>query len=783
MRPLSILMSDRAAQWLLSQFKVEAVFIPGTELVECSKRAALLLDRFGAAAIIAGIHRCLEDRTAPSITLTLPLAKPPNRDFREFRQSNDVSLKFWRVPGSTPDLKWIVCMEQLPPYDSIHARYECISYAVETLPVGVSLMRVDRTTGVTTGVFATRKYCELFNVDHQRFLELGVVAVTTHANPDDRAKNDPFVFESLRTLTDCSVTMRVLTPQQEYRWRQTLISQRVAPDGTVLGATTVADFEAGAASIVDTLMQRRCALILESLAQSVFDCCLYLDSKLRIATDTPAVRKWFARDPTKSIMGNPIELYLALDQSKLALRMYIESLRSEEKRPWDFTTLKIKMNIAGQQMVDVEVYASPMRWRSPGSDTATTDGMSSESHTITPFSAGSSGSRRTSTGAIEKSYLLAFKLTNPHAPQPPQPAPKLSAMGRQSVSPIAEESSVAESAGQKTPSSSSASPTSGSGASTVVRRSAIPLRAHLRSIYRDLARSMTTLNRQSSSGGETSLDWLIPFHQIASPEVKREELIRTLPNNLQPDFMEAANKGDFPNCAQLLAYSLEGNANILSTSPAREGRLVHDSDLIMCAYRFFISLLPLITSATRQFALLNALSDSRRLIIKRRMDPGSRVIILYQFALALITAAIRSPENFATESSVKWLRGTFSDALKAPDIPGEDPSRKLVVVYWICLLWGCLMNKIGRIEEAVAVLERAEDDLEQYCSRHPYSTMGRELQCMILHNLGVAMVEQGDLLKAEEWIGRLSAVTVCVGAQQVPPECYKLMSWFRKPCT
>ena len=246
-----------------------------------------------------------------------------------------------------------------------------------------------------------------------------------------------------------------------------------------------------------------------------------------------------------------------------------------------------------------------------------------------------------------------------------------------------------------------------------------------RFIGRDMVHALTSMEAKivlrrmrEEVSQRPHLDWLIPLYDISDFVVMEEELVRTLSNTLQGNFIRASRQGMYMSCSQLLAYTLDGNANILPNTPKKD--LIENSDLLHCAYRFFIGLLPRL-SPEHSYKLLVSLSESVKRISGKLGKSGTEVATL-EFTLALITGAIRHPDWFSSRPSIQWLRKTFADALQISGTKHVDKSRRLPTVYYMCILWGCLMKVFQREDEAKSLLENIYDDMEQYCTRHPEST-------------------------------------------------------------
>jgi hypothetical protein len=250
--------------------------------------------------------------------------------------------------------------------------------------------------------------------------------------------------------------------------------------------------------------------------------------------------------------------------------------------------------------------------------------------------------------------------------------------------------------------------------------------------YRNLLRDLQySLDHCESING-----WLVPIRRITSPEVITDYLLMAIPHHMQGDFAEAADKADFQNCAQLLSFTVYGNANILRQSQWKQ--LTENSDLIHVVFRFFMNLVPkLADQPARQFSLLSIVHDAQKALLVKRLERECYISTVYRFAIVTLSTAASNPEYYSTDISMRWLRSVFVEALKTP-MATEASDRKLLVVHWMCLIWAGAMHSINdehRTQEAVAVLRRLEVEIDIYRRKFPLSIMSNELMAVCLSNL------------------------------------------------
>jgi hypothetical protein len=246
-----------------------------------------------------------------------------------------------------------------------------------------------------------------------------------------------------------------------------------------------------------------------------------------------------------------------------------------------------------------------------------------------------------------------------------------------------------------------------------------------RNVLSDLAFSLDSC--------ETIRSWLVPVRKPTAPEAITDYLLMAIPEHVQGDFSEAAAKADFHCCSQLLAFTIYGNANILS--PCRWRQLTANTDLIHVVLRFFMNMVPLLRhKPARQFNLLSLVHDAQKSILSKRLDRPCYISTVYRFAIGLLSEAALNPAYYSTETALRWLRSTFMEALTLPIDP-EAGDRKMILVYWICLLWAGTMHEMNRADEALALLRQTERELDKFRERYPFSSLGNRLMSVCLSNL------------------------------------------------
>jgi hypothetical protein len=230
---------------------------------------------------------------------------------------------------------------------------------------------------------------------------------------------------------------------------------------------------------------------------------------------------------------------------------------------------------------------------------------------------------------------------------------------------------------------------------------------------------------------------------VSFGESVTNELVLALPNYLQSEFLQSASVLDFQHCAQLLSFTVYGDCNIFG----HPRQFTSNVDLIQCVYRFFINMVPeMHADGLKQRQLLLALCESKKSLIAQNVSRPLRVLLNLRFALMILSTANQNAHLYV--DSLPLLRAAFVEALEAPAVPEIDDGKKLPVIYWVCLLWASLMEKMGRTQEAAAVLTGTLEELTAYSTGHPGCRMTRQQLFICVSHLCAAMPENQDSYKA-----------------------------------
>lgn len=570
---------------------------------------------------------------------------------------------------------WLAEKAEIPEYLFVNLEEsEHVVCAAYLLPRGLGLFVIDPISGLSTGPFANPLHFDLLNHDPELFKSSGVQSVTRNAFQADRVLCDMNVLESMRRMTiegsECVLVVRILVPQpgaKEYRWIRQWTPARWLPSESISLTCLAEKFEVGALRILETLKEDRSLLMLASLAMKAYDCCLLVDAKFRIISDSPEGRKWIYGDTNRSLVLTPLESMVPLDQNKLALRQH---LKSNEKEP-----IVIRVNRARKDLTEVKLVS-----------------------------------------------ILIGKITTPNQDLIPEEAVWLVGMAK------------IGSAEKKSKSSTLSSPPKRMEPSfqipLLMSTNRSPPFPMMGEVYRDIFRDW----KASIENPLVVNGWMVPIRRVASPEAISDFILMSLPHHLQTDFMSAANRGQFNHCAQLLSFTVFGNANIMSL---RSLKLTDNTDLIHCVFRFFLNMVPRMHAEPgRQFSLLYSLNESRKQLLSHRLDAGCFTSMTFRFMLALLSTAIVHPDYYSTQFGLKWLRTCFKEVFELLMGTRQTKSSYLLVVQWICLLWAGTMRAMAdQTEEADAVLHRLKRDVEQFLEIHPMSIIANQQLMVILWNL------------------------------------------------
>ena len=142
----------------------------------------------------------------------------------------------------------------------------------------------------------------------------------------------------------------------------------------------------------------------------------------------------------------------------------------------------------------------------------------------------------------------------------------------------------------------------------------------------------------------------------------------------------------------------------------------------------------------------NPLKDAREIIRMLQFTPSYNdqyfLFDLCEFALSLGLTEDQTDGEY-----IECMRRIFVQSLRAAN-SREDVPEVQIIMYHICILWGCMNKRLGRIHEASVALELVVDELKSYLIYHPECTIGKRLDHIARHNLGCELLRDTDILDA-----------------------------------
>ena len=213
-------------------------------------------------------------------------------------------------------------------------------------------------------------------------------------------------------------------------------------------------------------------------------------------------------------------------------------------------------------------------------------------------------------------------------------------------------------------------------------------------------------------------DWIMPGSGGPSPDSEEIEdtVLRFIPRDKQKAFRESITKRDFLSCEQVL----------------RE----NDLDVGGIFGQMFINMAKSGMPFDETRRLLSTLNKSRS---------SNDIALLFEITLAGLSLGLGV--SVSEGSFVDWLRLLFAQSIRAANVMEDIPDVH-IIIYHVCVLWGCLCKKLGRLDEAVVVLEHTVTDLKSYTVLYPECRVGRKLEYIARHNLAVEMLRSGNFFDA-----------------------------------
>jgi hypothetical protein len=658
-----------------------------------------------------------------------------------------------------------VTIECDPPMDEVMRQIECAKYVMNTIHQGVGLMLVECDTDIRI-VYASNRFRSLLNLSED-FTEIVSCAVPEDRENLERFLADMAVKESGELefrLNNDSTEMRRMTRSAaiQYSERKRYVSLMVETVEDEIPCPVVGP-----------------SLTLNSFLGCVFDARFYVDKDFRIVSDDasmPRLRLMLLQDASDrqiSLQGKLVESFIPIDSDRVRFREEIaRKITSKSPQiPEDITSLKCesiktKFLFADNVLTKVKLFVTstfvdnvdPFNEESlkahmpQGNDFAwilvkNAAAQNPSKYMVGLRVLGKSDRTIPETGytpVTEESGASTEQSTFETSQRLKSPPSTLEQVPEHSESELSSESFMAVTGAPKT-----------------VSRHQTSIQSLERCLSRDI---MVSLSRLEKAHRPHKVEWLIPSYEVADFEVLQDELVRSLRSDLQYHFMTSVQRRDFQRICELLNSTIFGCLN-----PLKQGLAISDnSDLVLSAFRFLVGT----ASTVRELALLvDSVGRLAQFLGQSAGDVAKQAGIL-----GLLSGAIRNFKYVNSTAHLNALREAFTEALKLREAESFLRSQRLPTLYFICILWACLMHLLDRKGESIPVLENLSEDMINYCKRHPQSSLVGKLQAICWHNLAVSAMENNDLVTAFNWIYKLQTLS---GERMAPfPEpCKKLIEW------
>lgn len=675
----------------------------------------------------------------------------------------------------SPAARFVV-FERLPDYEEVQAEHDLLSTTIESLPVGIGLHYYqpgDR----DRFAFVSEKFAKLLDTGAGELKTRGMFAAPIHF--EDMEKLTTELFEGIANLENVdSVIVRLDLLVGGIRFLRFGSRSTRGDSGVIISTISVEEVSGAEAP---TPLDYSGNMLLNSFVRSSFDVGFYCDFEFAILDDSNKVG-YFFNGIASSVKGTLLESFIDPPEDKARFQEYLVrplQIQASEYIPVNghipaASMIKLRLRLGSDHSLkDVQLYACPTHaggvlniTRAPTYFVALrgqTDGTVSNQteDTTSPPVVLSDDLDCASSEDRDHASSISSMSEPPTVSMIPSGIPSIQDESTSTDS-ESEELSIDESGSRarRLPSS----------------RGLVMEYALLRFMRRDLFHSLEQVESDSrernpfcpSNVGVT--EWLIPLYEISDHVVMEAELVRALPFALQGDFMLASRHGIYDACSQILAYTCEGDVNILQPN----AKLANSADLVHCAFRFFIGILPQL-NGERAYRLLRALGQGMRAmepVLKRK----GMEVAKYEFTMALITAAIKHVDVFASPGTLEWLKSTFVDAVTMKGFRTLDKTRRLPIIYHVVILWACLMKLLKREAEAKILLENTNKDISVYCEGRPGSIAVREFQAIILYNLALLHMENQDSKKALNLIWELQS-NLEYTYINFPERCRELVRW------
>lgn len=752
------------------------------DFMEMSPGARRFCNLFGKDVISNNARNCSGESTLEVTYLNYP---PESHKVALCRSS----VKLRVTCHSLSEVRLVV-MDRILNYEDLLEQFETVLFMCENIPRGIALHVLDPVSGRNWYRFPNKLYAELSGCTVETLEAQGVMAVGNLVPPEDNRRSSETILNAARTFGDCTITPRIYR-EGTYKYTRFYGRARPGENGVIENCVVAEDFTEQAQDMNRVNIYKCANYMLSSFARAVFDVCFYTDSKFRIIDDNPKLRYFFAVDTSTTLMYTPLEAFMRLDEDKQRFRSYVaqrlevQAKSDPEELPLQpaASMIPLRLALVGDSLCSVQLYATPTYLHGMegfGSSRGSEEVAGPHQPRIVL------NSESLQRGCM---YLVGIRVVESHPREVPasvcdpplqshnesRKKPPLVATKTFALPHVPEDDFCDQSV-----SSSASVVASYDEPSHGFSRKQIYVAMLVRCIMRDINLSFARLLRleEVKIGNGTNrncMNWIIPLYDLSDRSVVQEEVLMSLPQNLQQAFLASSRAFDFIQCSQFLGHSVDGNVDLLRQSLSGL-RLTRNIDAIHNAFRYFLGLLRDLDGADG-IKLLQLLAKNLAQIEESIPSRTARGILTYEYTLVLLSHAIQHAAYFTSESALGWLRIFFRNALRESESNLFDKSRISPVMYFMCFLWGGLMILIGRKNEAVAVWDNLLHDMVEYEARHPCICSVKKLEALVCYNMGLSFVAEDHLEEGLSFIHQLRDVVVHMNVAEVPPEYQNLIQW------
>ena len=452
--------------------------------------------------------------------------------------------------------------------------------------------------------------------------------------------------------------------------------------------------------------------VLECILVAMFDLHFYVDSKLRLLSDTVKLRHFLSIPAGTRATGRPVEVYVPLENDKSRLKWLIA--RAEEFQSPGDTFLappvaRISMLMEGSP-ADVDVRILP---EFPESSSAPTPLQSRRFLFCVNLAdrIGMPNIPTMTTTSVRQVWTISPDPGNSHSSKS-----VISKLGRLNELFVSENPEMSD-------------------VSDIQRTTRAPRHLLLtQSLTRDLHESVRVISCVQGNSA-----WINPLMVIHDRFALQDELVRTLPVEAQRHFVEAINQAESKRASTILGRSFEGNLDIYNHQTL--GATVRSSQLISATFRLFLAVATTTDNPSAALETLHGLAQwAYRIHTKYTITKG--VLINTHLSLALATVALKFPSRFACEATKAWVTGTFASCFSCHQAFKSERDETSPLLYWVCLMWAGILRSFGESPNSITVLVNLREDIGEYLGRYPQCHSVNQLRLLCLNNLSLRQKDE-----------------------------------------